>query len=108
MTVFTILWTHTAEADLTAIVDYIAAESPADAGNVLQTLQRRAQALETQPARGRIVPEMRAIDVYQYRELIEHPWRIVYKIEQSRVLVMGVFDSRRDLESILLERLVRN
>ncbi len=105
---FTALWTRTAEADLNAIIDYIGAESPADAVNVLLTLQRRAQALETQPARGRVVPELRAIDVRHYRELIERPWRIIYRIEQARVLVMAVFDSRRDLESILLDRLVRN
>lgn len=105
---FAVLWTRSAEADLTAIVDYIEAESPANAAKVLQTLQRRAQTLETQPARGRIVPELRAIEVRQYREVIERPWRIIYRIEQSRVLVMAVFDSRRELESMLLDRLVQS
>ena len=43
---------------------------------------------------------------YQYRELIEPPWRIVYRIESESVLVLGVLDGRRDLKSLLLERLV--
>jgi toxin ParE1/3/4 len=54
-----------------------------------------------------VVPELRAADVYQYRELIERPWRVVYRIEVEVVLVMAVLDGRRDLRSVLLERLVR-
>ena len=59
------------------------------------------------PDRGRIVPELRIVDIFLYRELIEKPWRIIYRHDDKRVYVMAVLDSRRDLTSLLLERLTR-
>lgn len=103
-----IVWTRSAEADLTGIIDYIAADSPQAALQILRTLQNRAQTLAAQSMRGRIVPELLAVDVRQYRELTERPWRIVYRTEASRVVVMAVLDSRRDLETLLLDRLIRD
>lgn len=102
------LWTDTARNDLESLVDYIAADDPAAAMQVLDTLERRARALESQARRGRIVPELRAVGVLHYRELLERPWRIVYRIEAGRVLVLAVLDTRRDLQSLLLERLIRS
>ena len=108
MTKSAVLWTDTARNDLESLVDYIAREDPAAAMRVLDKLERRAQALETQARRGLIVPELRAVGVLHYRQLLERPWRIVYRIETGRVLVLAVLDSRRDLQSLLLERLIRS
>ncbi len=102
------LWTDTARNDLESLVDYIAGDDPAAAMQALDRLEQRAQALETQTRRVRIVPELRAVGVMHYRELMERPWRIVYRIEAGRVLVMAVLGSRRDLQSLLLERLIRS
>jgi len=46
--------------------------------------------------------------VHQYRELVERQWRIVYRIEPDSVMVLAALDGRRDLESLLLDRLVRS
>jgi len=100
-------WTETARQDLDAIIDYIAADSVENALSVLERIEERARSLELAPERGRVVPELRAVDVYQYRELIERPWRILYRIDPDRVVVLAVLDGRRDLGSLLLERLLR-
>ncbi|MBK5930808.1 type II toxin-antitoxin system RelE/ParE family toxin [Halochromatium salexigens] len=100
-------WTRTAQRDLNAIVSWIAEDTIGNALDVLDRLQARADTLLDNPERGRVVPELRSADVYHYRELIERPWRLVYRIEGNLVLVMAVFDGRRDLHSVLLERLVR-
>jgi hypothetical protein len=42
-----------------------------------------------------------------YRELIERPWRVVYRFERNHVYVVAVLDARRNLASLLLERLAR-
>jgi hypothetical protein len=34
------------------------------------------------------------------------PYRLVYRADADRVLVLGVFDSRRNLEDVLLSRLL--
>jgi addiction module RelE/StbE family toxin len=103
-----IRWTRTAQRDLDVVVDYIADDSIENALAVLDRLQARAESLATAAERGRVVPELRALDVHQYREVIERPWRIVYRIESESVLVLAVLDGRRDLRSLLLERLVRS
>jgi len=103
-----VLWARTARYDLDAIVTYIAAGSIENALSVLDRLQERADSLTTAAERGRLVPELRSIGVHQYRELIERPWRIVYRIAADSVMVLAVLDGRRDLESLLLDRLLRS
>jgi plasmid stabilization system protein ParE len=103
-----IRWTKTARGDLDIVVDYIAGDSVENALAVLDRLEQRADALRLAAERGRLVPELKAVDVLQYRELIERPWRIIYRIEPDQVVVLAVLDGRRDLRSLLLERLVRD
>ena len=103
-----VLWTRTVRRDLDAIVAYIAPDSMENAMSVLDRLQERAESLTTAAERGRLVPELRSIGVHQYRELVERPWRIVYRIESDSVMVLAKLDGRRDLESLLLDRLVRS
>jgi hypothetical protein len=50
---------------------------------------------------------MRTLDVFLYRELIEKPWRMIYRFDDKRVYALAVLDSRRELTSLLLERLAR-
>jgi len=87
-------WTRTATRDLNAIVSWIAEDSLDNALAVLDRLEARAHTLSAQAERGRIVPELRAADVYHYHELIERPWRLVYRIEPDAVLVMDGLDGR--------------
>jgi plasmid stabilization system protein ParE len=103
-----VLWTLTARRDLDDIVAYIATDSIENALSVLDRLQERADSLTTAAERSRLVPELRSVGVHQYRELVERPWRIVYRIEPDSVMVLAVLDGRRDLESLLLDRLVRS
>ena len=104
---FEVLWTDAARLDLEGIVEFIAQESPTNALTALARVEQCCRTLATLPERGRIVPELRAVDVLIYRELIEGPWRIVYRYDADRVHVMAILDARRELSSLLLERLVR-
>lgn len=105
---FRVLWTETAARDLEDAVAFIAADSPGNARRVLARIKKRAAALETHPARGRVVPELAAFGFKTWRELIINPYRLLYRIEAERVFVLAVVDSRRDLEDLLLNRLVRS
>lgn len=92
--------------DVLRIVDYIASDAPMDAERVLERLERSAASLNRFPERGRVVPELRDQGITTIREVIERPWRIVYEYDGTGVLVIGVFDGRRSLASILMERLL--
>ena len=104
---FKVLWTEAAKLDLQLLVSFIAEGSPARALEVSEQVERRCRALVSFPERGRIVPELRAVGVLVYRELVEGRWRIVHRFDAERVYVTAVLDARRDLSSLLLERLVR-
>jgi len=104
---YQVLWTDTAQQDLTEIIEYIAQDSIGDALAILQKLETKASLLDTLPNRGRIAPELLHTGISQYRELIDAPWRIVYRVDNRRVLIMAVLDSRRDLQAMLLGRLAR-
>jgi hypothetical protein len=54
-----------------------------------------------------VVPELAAIGVRGYREIICAPWRIVYRIAGLKVYVLAVLDSRPNVEDLLLDRLLR-
>jgi toxin ParE1/3/4 len=105
--VFEIEWTEVALADLEELLGFIEREDPAAASAVLQRLEQAAQRLVRHPLRGKIVPELARFEIRLYRELIVRPWRILYRVGQGRVFVMAMLDGRRDLESLLLSRLLR-
>ncbi len=107
MTRHTVEWATTARDDLDAIAAWIANDSAINALTAVERIEARAASLATLPSRGRIVPELRAHGVLNLQELIEKPWRIIYRIDGHRVLVLSVLDSRRSLDDLLLERFLR-
>ena len=104
---FRVVWTKTAEADLDGIIEFIADDSIDAALAVLAWIRERTATLRQFPNKGRVVPELLQHGIVQYRELILSPWRIMYRIDGNSVYVTAVFDSRRNLEDLLLERLTR-
>lgn len=105
--VYSVLWADAAESDLNAIADYLAAESVDAAADALSRLMNRAARLRSLPYRGRVVPELAAHGISDYRELQLHPWRVIYRIEGGAVRVLAVLDGRRSLEDLLLARFLR-
>ena len=97
-------WAAVAEVDLKQIIDYVAADSPGNALQILKTIRQKTSSLYMFPERGRIVPELQGQGINIYRELIVAPWRIVYRISDVTVFVLTVIDSRQNVEDILLNR----
>ncbi|NOR40242.1 MAG: type II toxin-antitoxin system mRNA interferase toxin, RelE/StbE family [Gammaproteobacteria bacterium] len=104
---YDVKWAAIAEQDLTAIIKYIHSDNPLAAKDSLEKIKAKVSNLESLPHRGRIVPELMQQGILQYRELVIPPWRIIYRISDSNVYVFAVFDSRQNVEDILLNRLVR-
>ena len=104
---YKVYWASVAEDDLFGIIVYIAEESPGNALKVLAKIKTRTAHLNKSPQRGRIVPELLRQGISIYREIVLRPWRVIYKIEGSKVFVVSVIDSRRNVEDILLARLLQ-
>jgi toxin ParE1/3/4 len=103
---YQIVWAGVAENELREIIEYIAIDNPSNALEILQRIKQRASSLHTFPERGRVVPELQDQGILIYRELVVPPWRIIYRISDKNVYVLSVLDSRRNVEDILLKRLV--
>lgn len=103
---YQIVWASVAENDLREIIEYIAIDNPTNALKTLQKIKQRVLRLCTLPERGRVVPELQDQDILIYRELVVPPWRIIHRISDNEVYVLSVLDARRNVEDILLKRLV--
>lgn len=101
---YEVLWANTAEADLWKILEYISQESPSIALKILKKIKTQVTELHHSPERCRIVPELYAQGITQYREMIIKPWRIMYRINGFTVHVLSILDSRQNIEDILLKR----
>ena len=106
---FRIAWTEVAANDYEAIVTYVAARSGRTRANKLaERIEKRIATLVSTPKRGRVVPELRALGVDRYREEIMKPYRIIYRATKTQVIVLAIVDGRRDLQELLVERVVND
>ena len=85
-------WTDNAVEHLVNIYEYIASNSPTYAQKMVDKITRRSAQISAQPLSGRKVPEYDAADV---RELIEQPYRIIYRIKQDQIDVLAVIHGAR-------------
>jgi addiction module RelE/StbE family toxin len=104
---YRVIWTETAARDLEDIASYIAKDSTQQATKVLKRVRAKSATLRSFPSRGRVVPELDELGIRNWRELIVSPWRVIYRIEGRLVFVESVLDGRRDVEDILMQRLLR-
>jgi addiction module RelE/StbE family toxin len=101
---FKVLWAGSAVQDLESIIAYIAEDSPANAKKILSKINKIVSDLYHSPHRGRFVPELQSQGILLYRELVVAPWRVMYRVSENTVLVLSVFDSRQNIEDILLKK----
>ncbi|MCC7330595.1 MAG: type II toxin-antitoxin system RelE/ParE family toxin [Gammaproteobacteria bacterium] len=85
-------WSQRARADLKAIHDYIAKDSPANAKAVVRDILERATMLPDTPRIGRRVPEL---DDPEIREVPAHSWRVIYQLRGDEVFIVTLVHRRR-------------
>ena len=96
-----------AEHDLRRIALYYAENrSIDDAEALLDSIIGQISSLERYPERGPIPDEVRTLGIGDYRQAIVHPFRIFYLVDQDRVTIVVIADGRRDIVSLLADRLV--
>jgi toxin ParE1/3/4 len=88
-----VAWSEPAVADLVAIHDYIARDSPHYAQRFVERLIAAVEPLESFPQLGRIVPEGDG----RHRELLVRSYRIIYRVEDQEILIVTVVHGSRNL-----------
>ena len=84
-------WSQRARADLKAIHDYIAKDSPLNAKAVAREMLQRASTLTATPRIGRAVPELNDPNV---REVPVHSWRVIYQLRGEDIFIVTLVHRR--------------
>jgi len=87
-----VVWAPEAISRLDDIESHIALDSPTNAKEMIARLLMRTRQLETAALSGREVPEYRRDDI---RELLERPYRIIYRFTPNRVTILTVMHYRQ-------------
>jgi toxin ParE1/3/4 len=105
---FEVQLTDDAERDLADIVQYVARrDSVASANHVLTRLIDVAESLTSNPQRGTRPQELLALGDTQYLQLFFKPYRLIYRMAGKLVTIYVIADGRRDMQTLLTQRLLR-
>jgi toxin ParE1/3/4 len=91
-----LVWSPLALERVVEIGEYIAEDSPEAAADVVDRLFESVRRLERYPASGRRVPESERRDL---REVIHGNYRVIYRVEPDRLVVLTVRHARQELRS---------
>jgi toxin ParE1/3/4 len=104
---FEVLLTDGAEQDLEAIHDYISEfDCVANANHLLDALMEVVQSLSRFPERGSYPKELVGLGIKEYRQTFFKPYRLIYRVTGSQVIIYLIADGRRDMQSVLARRLL--
>ncbi len=92
-----VMWSYEATEDLDALAEYIARDSSFYAAAFTHEILDVSRSLNEFSERGRIVPELGDPKI---RELLIKDYRLIYNIEQSRVVILALVHGARDLKAL--------
>jgi len=92
-----VVWSNEATNDLEDLARYIARDSAFYAAAFVEEILIASKTLNKFVERGRIVPEFSDSNI---REIFIKGYRLIYHIEITRIVILGIIHSRRDLKKL--------
>ena len=83
---------ETAEHDLGEILEFIQMDSPRSAKKLVRGTYSQLKKLPSFPKLGRIIPEIGDV---RLREIIVGPYRLMYRLQNKRIIVLRVLHGKR-------------
>ncbi|AOL17955.1 plasmid stabilization protein [Xanthomonas axonopodis pv. khayae] len=96
-----IIWSVPALADLDAIADYIAIDNAPAAAALVKRVFAHVEQLIEHPDSGSRPQELKRS---RYRQIVEPPCRVFYRVDGQRIVVVHVMRSERALRGNRLSR----
>lgn len=97
-----------AKSDLREIFRYVELNASFEHADMLVGgIEQTITSLAAMPQRGHCPPELVKIGIREFREIHFKPYRIVYSFRDKEVIVHCVLDGRRDMQTLLQQRLLR-
>lgn len=100
--------TEDAAFDLEELYDHIEShDAPEKADYVLDKIEESCSSLSENPERGAYPEELLAVGLREYREIYFKPYRVIYRVIADHVYVMVIADGRRNMQALLLRRMLQ-
>ncbi len=98
-----------AARDLADIYEYVLqSDGAVKADYVLGRMLAATEKLAEEALRGSFTPELRSLGIQEYRQVFFKPYRIIYRVIDTRIVIYLMVDGRRDMHSLLSRRLLGN
>ena len=94
---YRVTWSPEAVEDLESIAEYIERDSSFYAQSVVSQILEISGKVKEFPLIGRMLPEIGDENI---RERFIYSYRLVYKIQQQRILIVAVIHGKRLIENI--------
>lgn len=101
-----VLLTRSAARDLESVHEYIRIDSVINADRLLDRLRDLIEGLSGFPERGNFPKELIALGIREFRQVALKPYRVIYRVAGSDVVIYLIADGRRDMQSLLARRLL--
>lgn len=104
---YEVLLAEGAEHDLEGIHDYIVDfDCWTNANYVLDKLMDVVEILSRYPERGSYPEELSTLGIREYRQTFFKPYRVIYRVMETRVVIYVIADGRRDMQTLLMRRVL--
>jgi addiction module RelE/StbE family toxin len=94
---FKVVWSPEAVEDIESIVEYISRDSEFYATSVVTKIIDLVETLDKFPLIGRVIPELNDESI---RERFVYSYRVIYRVEKERILILAIVHGKRLLRSI--------
>ena len=104
-------WTPDGIDSLNEILDYYLDRAGEIVANTIyDKIMKKIELLELEEIKTKQTPELKNIGIFDIYELLINPWKIYYKIssDNKKVYILFVLDGRRNLEEILISKVIDN
>jgi plasmid stabilization system protein ParE len=104
-------WTPDGVDSLNEILEYYRDRAGENiAKTIYDKIIKEIELLELEEIKTRQTQELKDIGIYDVYELAIKPWKVYYKIsnDNKRVVILFVLDGRRNLEEILVSKVIDN
>lgn len=105
---FSVIILESAERDLIEIFEYLEIERGFEfAANFVFEIKNTIETLKSLPERGNLIEELTKLGGFNYRKIQFQNYLIIYRIIEQKVIISIITDGRRDMQSLLHNRLIR-
>lgn len=104
-------WTPDGVDSLNEILGYYRDRAGGNAADsIYRKIIKEIDLLEIEELRTKQTQELKDIGIYDVYELTINPWKVYYKIsdDNKRAFILFILDGRRNLEEILISKVIEN